>query len=149
MAFQTKITRARFAVGPFSSEQMQQIGQVVLDSIITRIQKGVNALDQPAKPLKPGRNGKKGYPDYKIARGLQPIRDWTLRGKTMRALKVKSANENRVVLGFLDPQSDAIAHFNNLRERAFAVSPNDQKVFAAAVTAMAKEQRVVRVVRAA
>ena len=83
MAFETKIRRARFVVGPFSPEQMATIGQVTLDHIVERIRRGVNVQDAPAKPLKEGKNGR-GYPYYKSARGLQPIRDWTWRGLTLR-----------------------------------------------------------------
>ena len=52
--------------------------------------------------LKPGKPGRRGYPDYKAARGLQPLRDWTWSGHTLRCLKVLTANENRAAIGFLD-----------------------------------------------
>jgi hypothetical protein len=149
MPFQTKITRARFVVGPFSSEQMQTIAQVTLDSVAARIRRGETVEDTPAKPLKPGRNGKRGYPDYKLARGLQAIRDWTWRGLTMRSLKVKAANENRAIIGFIDPQADRIAHINNLRERQFGLSPRDREVLQRVVSATAKQARVVRAVKVA
>ena len=78
MALNTKITRAWFVLGPFTAEDihMLAIGNVVRDSIAARIGKGLNVNDAPAKPLKPGRSGRRGYPDYKAARGLQPFRDW-------------------------------------------------------------------------
>jgi hypothetical protein len=144
MAFETKITRARFVVGPFSSEQMQTIAQVTMDSISARIRRGMNVQDAAAKPLKPGRNGRRGYPDYKVARGLQGIRDWVWRGKTMRSLKVKAANENRAVIGFIDPEADRIAHINNQRERQFGLSPKDEEVLRRVVHATAMQARVVR-----
>jgi hypothetical protein len=144
MAFETKITRARFVVGPFSAESMQTIAQVTLDSLSARIRRGVNVGDQPAKPLKPGRNGHRGYPDYKVARGLQGIRDWFWRGKTMRSLKVKSASENRAVIGFIDPEADHIAHVNNRIEKQFGLSPKDETALKAVVHATAKQARVVR-----
>jgi hypothetical protein len=144
MAFQTNITRARFVVGPFSSEQMQTVAQATTDSLAARIRRGQTVEDTDAKPLKPGRNGKRGYPDYKTARGLQPIRDWTWKGRTMRSLKVKSANENRAVIGFIDPKADAIAHWNNQREKQFGLSPKDEKVLGQAVNVTAKQGRVVR-----
>jgi len=53
--------------------------------------------------------------------GLQPFRDWFWTGRTMRSLKVKSASENRVEIGFVDPNADRIAHVNNLRENAFGI----------------------------
>src|ERR1022692_3943076 len=74
---------------------MQGFAQVLADSIRTRIQSGQNIYDQAAAPLKPGQSGRRGYPDYKSARGLQPIRDWTWSGLTLRCLKVLTANENR------------------------------------------------------
>jgi hypothetical protein len=149
MPFQTKITRARWILGPFTAEDMQTIGNVVLDSISSRIRKGLNVNDAETKPLKPGRNGHRGYPDYKMARGLQPFRDWVWTGRTMRSLKVKSASENRVVIGFVDPNADRIAHVNNLREKQFGISPKDRKALNAIVLAVLKQSRVVRVVRAA
>jgi hypothetical protein len=128
---------------------MQTIGNVVLDSIASRIRKGLTVNDAEAKPLKPGRNGHRGYPDYKAARGLQPFRDWFWTGRTMRSLKVKSASENRVVIGFVDPNADRIAHVNNLREKAFGISPKDRLVLNAIVRATLGTARVVRALKAA
>ena len=149
MPFQAKITRARWVLGPFTSEDMLSIGTAVRDSIAQRIGKGLNANDEPAKPLKPGRNGHRGYPDYKIAHGLQPLRDWFWTGRTMRSLKVKNANENRAVIGFVDPKADLVAHVNNLREKAFGISTKDRNATTAAVLAILMRARVVRVERAA
>ena len=149
MPFQTKITRARFVLGPFTGEDMQTIGGVLVDSISMRIRKALNVNDAPAKALKPGRSGRRGYPDHKAARGLIPIRDWVWTGRTMRSLKVKSANENQAVIGFVDPNADRIAHANNLRERQFGVSPKDRQVLNTAVLGVLKNARVVRVKRAA
>src|ERR1700734_3669247 len=129
--FQTKISRARLVYSPFSSEQMAELGQIVAQSIRDRIHRGENVEDAAAKPLKPGRtvNGHKlrGYPDYKIARRLQGIRDGVWTGRTMRALKGLSANENVVKIGFADPVADYRAHINNRREKAFGMSPRDRQ----------------------
>jgi hypothetical protein len=149
MPFQTKITRARFVLGPFTSEDMETIGGVLVDSISTRIRKAFNVNDAPARPLKPGRHARRGYPDYKIARGLMPIRDWVWTGRTMRSLKVKSANENQAVIGFVDPTADRVAYVNNLREKQFGVSPKDRSALNAAVLAVLRQARAVRVKRAA
>jgi len=149
MPFQAKLTRARFVLGPFTSEDMLTIGNVVVESIKDRLHKGLNVNDQPAKPLKPGRNGKKGYPDCKAARGLQPFRDWFWTGRTMRSLKVKQASENRCVIGFVDPNADRIAHVNNLRERAFGISFKDRLALTAVARGVLKAARVVRVAKAA
>jgi len=149
MPFQAKITRARWVLGPFTSEDMLTIGNVVVDSIKDRLHKGLNVRDETAKPLKPGHNGKRGYPDYKAARGLQPFRDWFWTGRTLRSLKVKQASENRSVIGFIDPKADLIAHVNNIRERAFGISPKDRLALNAVVRTVLKTARVIRVARAA
>ena len=149
MAFQSKITRARWVLGPFTSEDMEAIGNVLLESISRRILNGFNANDAPSKALKPGRSGKRGYPEYKTAHGLQPIRDWFLTGRTMRSLKVKSASENRVVIGFINSSADRVAHLNNLREKAFGVSPKDRLALNAIVLATLKRSRVISVRKAA
>ena len=149
MPFQAEITRARFVLGPFTAADMLAVGNVLRDSIAVRIGKGLNVNDAPAKALKPGRSGHRGYPDYKVARGLQPFRDWFWTGRTMRSLKVKSASENRVVIGFVDPNADRIAHVNQLRERQFGISPNDRKALRAVVLAVLRQSRVIPVVKAA
>jgi hypothetical protein len=149
MPFQARISRARFVLGPFTAEDMQTIGGVLVDSISTRIRKAFNMNDAPAKALKPGRSGRRGYPDYKVARGLMPIRDWVWTGRTMRSLKVKSANENQAVIGFVDPNADRVAHVNNLRERQYGISPKDRKALNAVVLAVLSQSRVVRVRRVA
>jgi hypothetical protein len=145
MPFQTRISRARFVLGPFTAEDMQTLGGVLLDSISTRIRKALNVNDAPAKALKPGRNGRRGYPDYKAAHGRMPVRDWVWTGRTLRSLKVKSVNENRAVIGFVNPNADRIAHANNLRETQFGVSPKDRAALNAAVRAVLRQARVVRV----
>ena len=131
--FQTVIRRARFVYSPYTAFEMQGFAQVLADAIRTRIQSGQNIYDQPAAPLKPGKGGRRGYPDYKSARGLKPIRDWTWSGHTLRCLKVLTANENRAAIGFLDEArsgrrqtASQIAFYNNLRERQWGVSPRDR-----------------------
>ena len=128
---------------------MLAIGNGVRDSIATRISKGLNVNDAPAKVLKPGRSGHRGYPDYKAARGLQPFRDWFWTGRTIRSLKVKSASENRVVVGFVDPNADRIAHINQLRERQFGISPKDRSALTGIILRVLKAARTVRVARTA
>jgi hypothetical protein len=100
--FQTVIKRARLVYSGYTATEMQGFAQVLADSIRARIQSGQNIYDQAAAPLKPGLSGRRGYPDYKSARGLNPIRDWTWSGHTLRCLKVLTANENRAAIVFLD-----------------------------------------------
>lgn len=132
--FQTVLKHARFVYSPYTATEMQGFAQVLADSIRARIQSGQNIYDQAAAPLKPGRPGKRGYPDYKRARGLKPIRDWTWSGHTLRCLKVLTANENRAAIGFLDEAlpgrrqtASQITFYNNLRERQWGVSPRDRE----------------------
>jgi hypothetical protein len=115
--FQTKITRARFVVSPFTSEQMVEIGQAAVGSILDRIERGENVLDQPAAPLA------KRYQAYKARRSPPAIRNWKLTGRTLRALRLLRANENRAVIGFSDPEAGRRAAINNQRERQFGLSP--------------------------
>jgi hypothetical protein len=140
--FQTVIRHARFVYSPYSTTEMQGFAQALADSIRGRIQSGQNIYDQPAAPLKPGKPGRRGYPDYKSARGLQPIRDWTWSGHTLRCLKVLTANENRAAVGFLDEAkpgrrqtASQIAFYNNQRERQWGVSPHDRQAVLAAILA--------------
>ena len=132
--FQTVVRRARFVYSPFTAFEMQGFAQILADTIRQRIQSGQNIYDQAAAPLKPGKPGRRGYPDYKVARGGQPIRDWTWTGHTLRCLKVLTANENRAVIGFLDEArpgrkqtASQIAFYNNRRERQWGVSPHDRE----------------------
>jgi hypothetical protein len=139
--FQTVVRRARFVYSPYTSDEMLGFGQLLADTIRARIQSGQNIYDQAAAPLKPGLPGRRGYPDYKEARGLQPIRDWTWSGHTLRCLKVLTVNENRATLGFLDEAfpgrtqtASEIAFWNNQREAQWGVSPHDREVIVAAMT---------------
>src|SRR6204780_2807833 len=140
--FQTVIKRARFIYSGYTATEMQSFGQVLADSIRARIKSGQNIYDQAAAPLKPGPSSRRGYPDYKSARGLQPIRDWTWSGHTLRCLKVLTANENRAAIGFLDEAlsdrrqtASQIAAFNNRREAQWGVSPHGRRVVLAGVPA--------------
>lgn len=151
MAYTPRITRARYVYTSFSSEQMASLGDDVTNDVLARIKKGVNCDDQPAKPLKPGRNGKKGYPEQKEARGIPGIRNWISpvrwprnRIKTLRALKVKSANENRVVIGFIDSRADQIAHINNRQEKMFGLSPKNKEKLVSIVETMKRRALAIK-----
>jgi hypothetical protein len=140
--FQTVIRSARFVYSAYTATAMQAFAQVLTDSIRGRIQRGQNIYDQGAAPLKLGLSDRRGYPDYKAARGLRPVRDWTWSGHTLRCLKVLTANENRAVIGFLDETkpgrrltASQIAHLNNRREVQWGVSPRDRQAVLAAILA--------------
>lgn len=106
----------------FSAQQMQSIGQQLVDGAIRpRIKSGLTADDQPAPPLAVG------YAKRKQRRGLNPIRDWTLTGRTLRSMKVLSAGPNQARIGFTDPTANMRAAINNKRARQFGMSPNDHE----------------------
>lgn len=158
--FKTTIGNAKFVFSPLSPQQMQRIGEKLLASVKARIKQGVNCDDNPARPLKPGRISKgkivtrygrggkvawtdtvgggrqlPGYPDYKVAHGLRPIRDWIGFVGSMRMLdqmKVKRVDQNGGVIGFVDANADRNAYLNNLREKQFGVSPKDKEALNAA-----------------
>jgi hypothetical protein len=123
--FQTKISKTRLTLSPFSSEQMQGVGNALLKSIKDRIKSGIDAKDDNAKPLKGAKRNYTPYSRQKLQKGLAPIRDWTYSGHTLRAMKVTRVNENGFKIGFIDDRSDKIAHANNQQVKMFAVSPND------------------------
>lgn len=141
--FQPKVSHARFVVGAFSSQQMLTLGNILADSNRNRIGNGLNAQDVPARPLGPV------YAKAKATKGRNPQRDWTMSGRTLAALRCLSANENVAVVGFNNPIANRIAHWNNLKERAFGVSPRDRQTIVAAVKATVHEARVVSVVKVA
>ena len=113
--FQTVIKCARFVYSPYTATEMQGFAQVLADSIRARIQSGQNILRPSGCAAETGAAGPAGYPDYKAARGLQPIRDWTW--SALRCLKVVTANENRAI-GFLDEARFGLANVGPNRRRA-------------------------------
>jgi hypothetical protein len=135
----------RFVYRPLSGEQMATIGNLVIADVQARIRKGQNSGDASAKPLKPGRNGKRGYPDYKVARGLQGIRDLVWRGLTMRSIRVISSKANEVRIGFDNPQAARIAAINQSREAMFWFSPANKKTIQQLVTTALRAAEAVRV----
>ena len=120
--FQTKIIRSksRFVANEFTPERMHELGRVIQDANIERIGLGLDVNDQPAPPLK------EGYRRFKQRKGLDPIRNWRLTGRTLRSLRVLSAAHGRAVIGFTDAITGMRAAINNRRARQFGVSPVDR-----------------------
>lgn len=156
MAFKTKITKARYKYSPLTGEEMAIFAQEVTAGMWKRISSGINANDAPAKPLKRGKNGKSGYPEWKAARGIAPVRNWISprrgtfgRIKLMRALKVKTTNENRAIIGFIDPSTDAVAHINNKLERMFGLSPKDKEAMKETLRNVLSKSRLISTIKVA
>jgi len=121
MPFETKIRKARFVVAGYSAEQMVQMGNGLIEEAIRpRIRSGHTVQDAPAPALSAK------YAKRKIRAGKQPIRDWTLTGRTLRSMKVLTAGPNRAVIGLTDAETNRRAFFNNRRSQQFGVSPNDR-----------------------
>ena len=113
---------------------MQTFGQLLADSIHSRIRSGITIYDLPAAPLKPGKNGRRGYPDFKSRRGIEPVRNWMWTGHTLSCLKVLTVSQNQAKLGFLNeaapgrPQTASqIAFYNNRRDRQWGLSTRDRQ----------------------
>jgi hypothetical protein len=126
--WRTKITHSTFTLSPFTPEQMQQIGQAMLDQKLDRISRVINSQDQPAKPLVPH------YARRKSIRGRAPVRDWLFSGALRSSLKVKSANNNQVVIG--NTRADVDARMGALRaiEEMWSDSLSDLQVLHDTVT---------------
>lgn len=136
--FKTKLTHARFSLSPLSSEAMAGIGEVVLRQKIDRIKRAIDSNDNPAKPLK------EAYARRKQLRNRAGIRDWTFSGQMLGSLKVKAANQNRFVIGFVNDRADDKATIQRRKCEMLSNSPSDEKVWHDAVRDALIEQRVVR-----
>jgi hypothetical protein len=147
--FQTKITKARLTLSPFTSEQMLTIGNALATSVIKRIKTGKNANDEPSKPLKGAKKHYVPYARYKQNRGLQPIRDWVYSGRTLRSLKVLSVSENGGKVGFTDQRANSIATYINKIDRAFGISPTDRLALNNALGDVLRGGNVIQFKRAA
>ena len=129
--FTTRIRHSRLTLSPFSSEQMADIGEDVIGSIVGRISEAKDANDNPAKPLS------ERYAKYKSGStnknpGRAPVRDWTLRGKTLSSIRVKVASEDRCTIGPTDEQSAMIISVQDARSHQWGVSPADESALVAA-----------------
>ena len=107
---------------------MTTLGNRVITEVVRqRIARAVNVTDSPAKPLSmKGRRGNR-YFYIKKAKGLTSIRDLFLSGRTMGSLRVVSASNNKVRIGFDNPRASRIAAINQRRDPMFWFSPLDQR----------------------
>lgn len=114
----------------FSAEQMRTLAEAQMASQKERIANGQNVNDAPARKLN------KGYATEKLRRGLPPIRDMKLSGRTLAALDVTEAVPNNATVAFNDPTAARKAHACSAIDEQFGVSPKD----AEAVMQVAAEQ---------
>jgi hypothetical protein len=130
--FQTKIRRARVTWSPFTAEQMQGIAQAGLSHIIRRIQSATDATDSAAKPLDTKYAEQKRHGRFVALGGNRrysgfPVRDWTLRGRTIQSMKVKAASENVATIGPISREAYIIMYSRNRLDHMWGLSPTDQE----------------------
>ena len=140
--FTAKIRHLEFTFSPFTTSQMEQIGTLMLNAKKARISRAVNSQDLPAKPLV------NRYAKEKIKRGRAPIRDWMWRGLTMGSFRVKRVDEEKVVIGFVNAESDKIVTMQRRKEEMLSDSPRDTAALHAVTKAIMQQSTNVRLVRA-
>jgi len=113
--------RPRIEIPRFSQEQMHEIGQFSVDGELQRLGHGINAQDQPSRPLKPS------YAKQKEKAGAQPVRDLRLTGAMLTARQVTEVSDNTVTVGFTDPLQEAKAAHNEQIEPMLGVSPENKR----------------------
>jgi hypothetical protein len=139
--FTTKLIHRELTLSPFSSQQMMDIGQIMVNAKSDRISRAVDSTDSPALALADR------YAKRKLSRGRAPVRDWNWRGLTMRSLKVKSASEDHVTIGFVNAEADQIVTVQRRRCEMFSDSPRDTAALTAAVRASLQQVSVIRTSR--
>ncbi|HEY1898123.1 MAG TPA: hypothetical protein VGG62_17720 [Terracidiphilus sp.] len=150
--FQARITHTRLSFSPFASESMMIIGQVVLDHIKARIQSVKDVTDSQAKPLKESYAEQKRQGRYVVLGGPKkysglPVRDWTLRGRTMQSLKVKVASEERVTIGPTSQETTMIVLARNKKDKMWGLSPSDYEALYTEVRSAILRTKVIRVIK--
>jgi hypothetical protein len=115
-----------------SEEELYQFSEALNDSVLARIRRGMDVNDSPAPPLSSkGKRG--GYAGLKARRGLNPIRDLTFTGRTLRAIAPVAAGENQVAIGITNQTAIRIIASNNARSRQYGASPTDRANLIAAI----------------
>lgn len=129
----------------FSQDQMRQLGQFALDTVIARTKRGIGSDDSAMPALKHGRGvefagriggraqfrPKLGYAAWKAAHGLQPVRDLVGTGKEGGHMldnpSVRSVSEKSVTMAFTSRKARVKALANEKRTPFFSMSSADQK----------------------
>lgn len=151
--FKTRIRQTRFTLSPFSPEQMMNFGQSILDAKLTRIRKGINSQDAPAKALSRSYaaqkvSGRRVPPNTSQKYKGQGIRDWKLRGWTMASAKVKSASSDKVTIGFVNSFADKIITVQRRMSEQWSDSPSDLAALNKTVIEQLHWRNPVRLTRA-
>jgi hypothetical protein len=151
MAFFTpKVTHAKLTFSPFTSENMLNIGQATLDHMRQRIRSSMDVNDSRERPLNARYAQQKAKGRFvKLGGGRTysgaPVRDWTLRGRTLQSLKAKSASENKVTIGPILQEAYMILIVRNRRDNMWGMSPSDREAMYAAVREVLTRKKLVQV----
>ena len=76
-----------------------------------------------------------------------PYRDWTLRGRTLAACRVKYASQERVTIGPTSEETGKIMTARNRLDKMWGVSPSDGNALEAVIKATLLRTPAVRVER--
>jgi hypothetical protein len=106
---------------------MLAFGNVLLDSIKDRLDRGQTIYDAAALPLT------ENYLRRKQRRAGTALRDLRLTGRTRRGMKVIEAGVNYAIIGFSDAEAWNRVRWNNFRSRQWGVSPRNEKDLMAAI----------------
>lgn len=115
-----EIQRALIPVPSFTESDLQDLAHEALGLESARVSLGINAHDQPAKPLS------KAYEKSKVKQGGKPIRDLHLTGDMMGARGITEIGEKSVEIGFNDGLQYAKAAHNEQIEPMLGPSPHDK-----------------------
>lgn len=150
--FEARIQTIKFTFSPLSSVSMMTIGQVVRDHIVWRIKQHQDVNDSQARPLTERYKQEKLRGRYVALGGPRKFkgtefRDWTLRGRTLDAVRVKSASQERVTIGPTSPETAKIIASRDKKDHMWGVSPSDRDTMVAVVYETLRTVSVARVVK--
>lgn len=120
--FKPVLKRARVGTPGFSADEMLKFANTLNNSIGLRMDHGLDVYDQAAPPLAAR------YRKYKERKVGSGIRDMRLTGRTRRGMRALSAEQNKAVIGFSDPEAARRIKINALRSRQYGASPRDLEV---------------------
>jgi len=147
--FQAKITRVKFTLSPFSAEDMMAIAQKTLNHVVERIKSVHDIQDGIARPLSDKYAVEKRQGRYVALGGLRkysgaPYRDWTLRGRTLQALKVKTVSEDMATVGPVSMEALRIIQIRNKWDHMWGMSPSDNEALVTAVRGVLERRPVIQ-----
>ncbi|HEY6272617.1 MAG TPA: hypothetical protein VIX19_11575 [Terriglobales bacterium] len=138
--FQVYTRNFKITISPFTTDQMISIAQSTLDHIKARIQATEDVTDSRVRPLKAkyAEEKRKGrhvaLSGTTLYRGL-PVRNWTLRGRTLQSCKVKFASQESATIGPTSEEARRIIVGRNKYDNMWGMSPSDNQALTAATAA--------------